>query len=37
VSPGRFWPRQLDLFLGNWTRYIAGQPLINTVDKNAGY
>jgi phosphoglycerate dehydrogenase-like enzyme len=37
VSPGRFWPRQLDLFLGNWTRYINGQPLINQVDKTAGY
>ena len=37
VSPGRFWPRQLDLFLGNWTRYRSGQPLINQVDKNAGY
>jgi phosphoglycerate dehydrogenase-like enzyme len=37
VSPGRFWPRQLDLFLGNWTRYITGKPLINLVDKNAGY
>ena len=37
VSPGRFWPRQLDLFLENWTRYRAGQPLINRVDKQAGY
>jgi phosphoglycerate dehydrogenase-like enzyme len=37
VSPGRFWPRQLDLFLGNWTRYVNGQPLINQVDKTAGY
>jgi phosphoglycerate dehydrogenase-like enzyme len=37
VSPGRFWPRQLDLFLSNWTRYVGGQPLINQVDKNAGY
>ena len=37
VSPGRFWPRQLDLFLGNWTRYRSGQPLINQVDKHAGY
>lgn len=37
VSPGRFWPRQLDLFLGNWTRYNAGQPLVNQVDKRAGY
>jgi phosphoglycerate dehydrogenase-like enzyme len=37
VSPGRFWPRQLDLFLGNWKRYVAGQPLVNHVDKGAGY
>jgi phosphoglycerate dehydrogenase-like enzyme len=37
VSPGRFWPRQLDLFLGNWTRYINGEPLVNVVDKAAGY
>lgn len=37
VSPGRFWPRQLDLFLDNWHRYSSGQPLRNLVDKNAGY
>lgn len=37
VSPGRFWPRQLDLFLDNWRRYVAGQPLRNLVDKQAGY
>lgn len=37
VSPGRFWPRQLDLFLDNWRRYVAGQPLRNVVDKRAGY
>ncbi|MEP7001009.1 MAG: D-2-hydroxyacid dehydrogenase [bacterium] len=37
VSPGRFWPRQLDLFLDNWRRYAAGEPLRNLVDKNAGY
>ena len=37
VSPGRFWPRQLDLFLDNWTRYVSGKPLRNQVDKNAGY
>jgi phosphoglycerate dehydrogenase-like enzyme len=37
VSPGRFWPRQLDLFLDNWHRYAAGQPLRNVVDKQAGY
>jgi phosphoglycerate dehydrogenase-like enzyme len=37
VSPGRFWPRQLDLFLDNWRRYVAGMPLRNLVDKKAGY
>ncbi len=37
VSPGRFWPRQLDLFLDNWRRYRAGAPLRNVVDKQAGY
>jgi phosphoglycerate dehydrogenase-like enzyme len=37
VSPGRFWPRSLDLFLDNWHRYAAGQPLRNLVDKHAGY
>jgi phosphoglycerate dehydrogenase-like enzyme len=37
VSPGRFWPRQLDLFLDNWNRYLRGEPLRNVVDKHAGY
>lgn len=37
VSPGRFWPRQLDLFLDNWRRYVNGEPLRNLVDKQAGY
>jgi phosphoglycerate dehydrogenase-like enzyme len=37
VSPGRFWPRQLDLFLDNWSRYLRGEPLRNVVDKHAGY
>ena len=37
VSPGRFWPRQLDLFLDNWRRYVSGKPLKNLVDKQAGY
>jgi phosphoglycerate dehydrogenase-like enzyme len=37
VSPGRFWPRSLDLFLDNWHRYANGQPLRNVVDKHAGY
>jgi glyoxylate/hydroxypyruvate reductase len=37
VSPGRFWPRQLDLFFDNWRRYSKGLPLRNLVDKRAGY
>ncbi len=37
VSPGRFWPRQLDLFLDNWRRYVNGESLRNVVDKRAGY
>jgi phosphoglycerate dehydrogenase-like enzyme len=37
VSPGRFWPRQLDLFLDNWRRYSSSEPLRNVVDKHAGY
>jgi phosphoglycerate dehydrogenase-like enzyme len=37
VSPGRFWPRQLDLFLDNWRRYVSGMPLNNLVNKRAGY
>jgi len=37
VSPGRFWPRQLDLFIGNWGRYLRGERLVNLVDKRAGY
>lgn len=37
VSPGRYWPRQLDLFLDNWRRYLKGEPLRNVVDKRAGY
>lgn len=37
VSPGRFWPRQLDLFLDNWRRYARGEPLRNLVDTQAGY
>jgi phosphoglycerate dehydrogenase-like enzyme len=37
VSPGRYWPRQIDLFLDNWRRYLKGEPLRNLVDKQAGY
>jgi len=37
VSPGRFWARELDLFLDNWRRFVRGEPLRNLVDKRAGY
>lgn len=37
VSPGRFWPRALDIFCENWGRYDRGEPLRNQVDKQAGY
>ena len=37
VSPGRFWPRALDVFCDNWGRYVRGEPLRNLVDKRAGY
>lgn len=37
VSPGRFWPRALELFCDNWRRYHRGAPLRNLVDKHAGY
>jgi phosphoglycerate dehydrogenase-like enzyme len=37
VSPGRFWARELDLFLDNWRRFVRGDPLRNLVDKRAGY
>jgi phosphoglycerate dehydrogenase-like enzyme len=37
VSPGRFWPRALDVFVDNWRRYVRGEPLRNLVDKQAGY
>jgi phosphoglycerate dehydrogenase-like enzyme len=37
VSPHWYWPRQLDLFLDNWSRYDAGKPMRNVVDKRSGY
>lgn len=37
VSPRLFWRRLSALFLDNWTRYRAGEPLRNLVDKQAGY
>lgn len=33
----RFWRRQTDLIIDNLRRYAAGKPLLNTVDKQAGY
>ena len=33
----RFWRRQTDLITQNLRRYAAGEPLLITVDKNAGY
>lgn len=37
VSPALYWHRMLGLFLENWERYRAGRPLVNLVDKDAGY
>ena len=37
VSPRRFWERLSALFLDNWARYRADQPLRNLVDKQLGY
>ena len=36
-SSRRFWRRQTDLIIHNLRRYAAGEPLLNTVDKQAGY
>jgi phosphoglycerate dehydrogenase-like enzyme len=33
----QFWRRQTDLIVHNLRRYAAGEPLLNTVDKQAGY
>ena len=33
----RFWRRQTDLITANIQRYAAGEPLLNTVDLQAGY
>ena len=33
----RFWRRQTDLIVENLRRYLAGEPLLNVVDKDAGY
>jgi phosphoglycerate dehydrogenase-like enzyme len=32
-----FWRRQVDLIVENIRRYLAGDPLLNTVDKREGY
>jgi phosphoglycerate dehydrogenase-like enzyme len=37
VSPGKFWPRALEVFCDNWKRYHRGATLRNLVDKKAGY
>ena len=37
VSPASFWHRMIGLFLENWARYRRGDPLVNLVDKQAGY
>lgn len=33
----RFWRRETGLVVENVRRYLAGEPLLNTVDKHAGY
>ena len=39
VSPvtDHFWEREATLILDNLQRYLAGSPLVNVVDKDAGY
>ncbi|MEQ1693629.1 MAG: D-2-hydroxyacid dehydrogenase [Gemmatimonas sp.] len=37
VSPRRQWERALELFEDNWRRWVAGDPLRNVVDLDAGY
>lgn len=36
-SSPRTWQRQFDFFLENLRRYLAGEPLLNVVDREAGY
>lgn len=36
VTP-HFWRRQTDLILENFRRYLVGEPLLNLVDKEAGF
>lgn len=33
----RFWRRETDLIVENLRRWLSGEPLLNTVDKHAGY
>jgi phosphoglycerate dehydrogenase-like enzyme len=33
----RYWERAVDLFRGNLRRFLGGEPLVNVVDKRAGY
>ena len=33
----RFWERETGLIVANITRYLAGAPLLNVVDPEAGY
>jgi phosphoglycerate dehydrogenase-like enzyme len=33
----RFWERETGLIVDNIRRYLAGSPLVNTVDPEAGY
>lgn len=37
VSPRQFWVRLTELFVDNWARWNAGDPLRNLVDQQAGY
>jgi phosphoglycerate dehydrogenase-like enzyme len=37
VAPRRQWTRALELFDDNWRRWVAGEPLRNVVDLDAGY
>jgi len=33
----RYWERAMEQFTDNLRRYMTGQPLLNLVDKRAGY
>jgi phosphoglycerate dehydrogenase-like enzyme len=37
VTPRRYWTRQAELFLENVRRYVDGRPMLNVVNKEAGY